>query len=86
MDAVQIFFNSVIVVFLLVRYSVWAYAHSARKLLISSSFLAITSANFFLLLRHYDWQEAWLRGTSVGLMFIGLSWVYVRLMRRFGTS
>jgi hypothetical protein len=86
MDAVQIFFNSVVVVFMLVRYSERMYAHSARNLLISTSFLAVALANFLLLVRHYEWQEAMLRGTSVALMFLGLSWVFVRLARRLGKS
>lgn len=82
MEPLQIFFNSFVVVVLLVRFAERIYEHKARTGIVALAFVLITAVNSMFLSTHYAVAEAIARGAAIGTTFVIAGVVFVLVKRR----
>ena len=83
MNEIQIFFNSFIVVVLMIRYAEQIFDHPARSRWMLYSFLGIAGCNTVLLSKHYDLAESLIRAGAIGAMFLILGVAFAKIKRCF---
>lgn len=79
LSTLQIAFNSLLVTFLMVRYSRFVWLHPRRVFYATLFGVFIFSVNFVLLLDHYPAQDALRRSVAIAATFVMIGLLHARL-------